>query len=142
MTEPEEGGAWRQSVNLEEAESVLRHGAAKVTAEDVDRVIRDSDEIRKKFSGAEPLKQFLGDLKMIFKLIVDYASGRYRAVPFYTIAAVVAALLYALNPMDLIPDFIPGVGYLDDAAVMAACLGLVRKDVRRYREWLDASTSG
>jgi uncharacterized membrane protein YkvA (DUF1232 family) len=46
-----------------------------------------------------------------------------------------------LNPADLFPDFILGVGYLDDAAVIAFCLKLVEQDLEKYKQWLAAKTS-
>jgi uncharacterized membrane protein YkvA (DUF1232 family) len=46
-----------------------------------------------------------------------------------------AVLLYVLDSFDLIPDFIPGLGQIDDAAVFAACLLLVRKDLQKYKKW-------
>lgn len=40
-----------------------------------------------------------------------------------------------LSPIDLIPDFIPVVGYVDDALVVAACLAMVESDLEIYKEW-------
>ena len=40
-----------------------------------------------------------------------------------------------INPFDIIPDIIPVIGYLDDAAVIAACLAMVRQDLHNYWKW-------
>ena len=85
-----------------------------------------------------PLGRFLSDGKLMLSIVRDYVRGSYRQVPWWSVAAVTAALLYVLNPLDLVPDFLPGFGYIDDAAVVAACLRLVEKDLRKYREWRDA----
>ena len=69
------------------------------------------------------------------QMVKDYVGGNYREVPFRTIAAIVSALAYVLFPVDVIPDFIPILGYLDDAAVLALCLKLVQGDVDDYRQW-------
>jgi uncharacterized membrane protein YkvA (DUF1232 family) len=40
-----------------------------------------------------------------------------------------------LSPVDLIPDFIPGIGLIDDAAVVVACLNLIQSDFEAYKAW-------
>ena len=65
----------------------------------------------------------------------NYISVKpYKKLPVGTIAAIVGTLLYVLSPVDLIPDFIPGIGYLDDAAVLALCLNFTRFDVEEYKK--------
>jgi uncharacterized membrane protein YkvA (DUF1232 family) len=46
-----------------------------------------------------------------------------------------AAVIYFLNPLDLIPDFIPGIGYLDDATVIAFVFSSIRKDLLKFLDW-------
>jgi uncharacterized membrane protein YkvA (DUF1232 family) len=54
------------------------------------------------------------------------AAGDPR-VPWYAKAAAVAVAAYALSPIDLIPDFIPVLGYLDDLVIVPAGILLVVK---------------
>jgi uncharacterized membrane protein YkvA (DUF1232 family) len=68
-------------------------------------------------------------------MIKDYRKGKYTAVPWFTIAAIASALLYVLSPIDLIPDFIPGLGYLDDVTVLTIVTGWVDSDLHRYLDW-------
>jgi uncharacterized membrane protein YkvA (DUF1232 family) len=56
-------------------------------------------------------------------------------VPWFTIASIVAALLYILNPLDLVPDFIPGIGYIDDLAVFSIGMGWIETDLHKYLDW-------
>ena len=71
----------------------------------------------------------------MISLIEDYDDGRYRAIPFVSLARVVFTLQYVLKPIDIIPDSLPVIGELDDALVVAHCLALVRQDLRAYGVW-------
>ena len=71
-------------------------------------------------------------------MVADYANGRYKEIPKETIVAVVAAIVYVVSPIDLIPDAIPVVGYADDAALVSFVLPHVHKDIESYRNWKNA----
>jgi uncharacterized membrane protein YkvA (DUF1232 family) len=47
-----------------------------------------------------------------------YLASRDPRVPWYAKAAAIAVAAYALSPIDLIPDFIPVLGYLDDLVIV------------------------
>ncbi|PKN33214.1 MAG: hypothetical protein CVU61_14455 [Deltaproteobacteria bacterium HGW-Deltaproteobacteria-19] len=123
------------TVTQQQAKEQLMKGAEKVTEDDIKKVIDKQAEIEDKFRSSGPLGRFITDLKLLFSIIQDYFKGTYREVPFWAIAAITAALLYVLSPIDLIPDFIPVIGLVDDALVVAACLAMVEQDLHRYREW-------
>jgi len=122
-------------VTKKQAEEQLKKGAESVTEDDLKKVLNKRDEIEEKFKSNGPLGRFIADLKILFSIIQDYIRGEYRKIPYWSIAAIVAALLYVLSPVDLIPDFIPVVGFIDDALVLATCLTMVEKDLNNYKEW-------
>ncbi|WP_200258720.1 DUF1232 domain-containing protein [Halorhodospira neutriphila] len=120
----------------------LRADAERVRPEDLGTVVHRADEIRGKVAGRGPLGRFIKDVRLMLALVRDYWRGDYRQVPWWAIAAVAAALLYILNPVDLIPDFIPVVGHIDDATVVAACLLLVEQQLAEYEAWREAAAVG
>ena len=129
---------WRKKdkgITRKQARAILTRDARQVTEQDVEKVLAKSEEIRKRFETGGPLGKFVDDFKLLFAVIRDYKNGKYRKIPFWSIAAIVAGFLYVLNPFDLVPDFIPFVGQIDDAAVVAACLLMVRQDLHRYKKW-------
>jgi len=132
------GRIMRKTISKKTAERVVNDGAKRVTEEDVYKVVNRADDIQRKISPQGPLGRFINDVKLMISLVKDYWNKNYREVPWWTVAAVVAALLYVLSPVDLIPDFIPFFGLLDDAAVVSACLFLVEQDLSRYKIWKDS----
>ncbi len=79
--------------------------------------------------------QLRGDLTALLHLAKAWATGRYRQVPWKSVLFAVAGILYFLNPVDLIPDALVGIGFLDDAAVIAAVVRAINKDLRRFESW-------
>ena len=125
----------RVDISEAEANDELKKRAGRITEEDLENVISKREKIERLFFSKGPLQKFISEVKTLFSLIKDYYNGNYREIPWWSIAAVVAALIYVLSPVDLIPDFIPIIGYVDDAAVVAACLSLIRKDLEAYLLW-------
>ena len=117
-------------------EDFVKEGAEKITDKDVEKVVDKSEEINQKFTSRGPLKRFVEDAKILLALVKDYRAGGYRQTPYGIIAAIVFSLIYVFNPFDLVPDVLPFIGAVDDATVVGACLLLVEKDLRKYKDWL------
>ena len=118
-------------------EELIKQGSPKMTENDIQKVVNKSDEIEKKFRSRGPLQRFIDDGKLLISAVKDYWTGKYRKWPWGTIAAVVFTLIYVFNPLDLVPDVLPIIGEVDDAAVVAACLFLVERDLLAYKQWKD-----
>ncbi len=95
--------------------------------------VRDrADDIEDKLP---KLKKWMEHATVMLDMVKDYCRGSYREVPYWAISAISVALLYVLNPVDVILDVIPGIGFLDDAAVVAFCLKLIEREISKYQEW-------
>lgn len=115
--------------------------AKAVKPEDFQRILKNITKIYDKIKDDKHFKDLISDISIMFEMIKDYVQGRYKEIPFNTIAGLAFALLYVLNPFDLIPDFIPGIGYVDDAAVVILAIKLFRKDIENYRTWKSETAS-
>ena len=81
------------------------------------------------------LARLFQDLKLLIPLIKDYWKGTYRDVSVKSIVIFVVALAYIISPIDLIPDYIIGLGQIDDAVILGLSLYFLEKDLRKYKEW-------
>lgn len=133
---PEDGELRIPKVLQARARKTLEKEAHKIDDEAISEVVEKADTIEEEFASRTPLVRFLEDAKLMLAMLKDFTRRRYTRIPFWTIAAVAAAMLYVLNPFDLMPDFIPVLGQLDDAAVFLALLKIVEKDLIKYKSWL------
>lgn len=90
----------------------------------------------------EPLKSapLLGDsvadVQDVVAMLNDYYHGRYRKLPFAVLAGSLAIVAYLVSPIDLIPDGVPVLGFIDDALIINVLLELcVDAELSRYRKW-------
>jgi uncharacterized membrane protein YkvA (DUF1232 family) len=71
----------------------------------------------------------------------DHLTGKCPQIPYSTISLLTAAVCYFADEVDVIPDFLPRVGKLDDAAVMAMAFQLAEDGIRRYCTWKGRPTA-
>ena len=81
---------------------------------------------------------YLAEVPRMIALLKDYIQKDYTDTPKKSLILIVAALLYLINPKDIIPDKFLGVGLIDDAAVIAACIALTKGDLDTYKAWKDS----
>lgn len=74
-------------------------------------------------------------LNALLKMLKAYFRGEYKEIPKATILKFLAAIIYFVWIVDLIPDFLIGFGYLDDAALLAWVVSSFKKDLNRFEEW-------
>jgi len=123
------------TINDEQAAEQAKKYSKKVSEDDVADMVDKEEKMKGYFRKVEPLKKYWDDVCDVFSLLKDRVTGVYTETPWSTIAALTGALLYVLSPLDLIPDFIPLAGFVDDAAVFAFVLTFAQGDLVRYREW-------
>ncbi|WP_130806054.1 YkvA family protein [Senegalia massiliensis] len=80
-------------------------------------------------------KEFKSDLKISISMFKSFLSGEYKNISKRTIITIVAAILYFVNPFDVVPDFILYAGYIDDALVFSMLLRSIKKEIENYKKW-------
>lgn len=79
------------------------------------------------------LASLRNDLPTLIQLARAWANGSYRTIPWKAIVTIIAGLIYFVSPIDAIPDFIPFIGYIDDAAVIAYVLRSLHQEIEAFR---------
>ena len=119
------------------AEEMLKQGKTKaeVFLEDGGKMDELLDKVEAKLASVPNAGEYLAEVPRMISLLKDRAQKDYTEAPAKTLVLIVAALLYLVNPKDIIPDKFLGVGLIDDAAVIAACIALTKKDLDTYAAW-------
>jgi len=74
-------------------------------------------------------------LLAMLRLVRAFCTGKYKKIPWESLISIIVAVAYFTSPLDLIPDFLPGVGYLDDAMIVRFVYRSVREELERFMEW-------
>jgi uncharacterized membrane protein YkvA (DUF1232 family) len=93
------------------------------------------DAVNKAYQNRNQLKTIWEDLMAVCRMLKAWSKGDYLSVPWKTIVLSLATIIYFLNPFDMAPDFIPGVGYLDDAVVLGFVVNSIKKDLEKFLRW-------
>ena len=74
-------------------------------------------------------------LLAMLRLVRAFCTGKYKKIPWESLISIIVAVAYFASPLDLIPDFLPGIGYLDDAMIVRVVYRSVRAELERFLEW-------
>jgi uncharacterized membrane protein YkvA (DUF1232 family) len=110
-----------------------------------EETLRDPEKIRNVIDTAlhmagsagasSPFNEITDKFQALVRLVRAYVNRQYRVVPWQTVILAVAALIYFVNPFDAIADFLPLVGFFDDAAVLTAVLASINHDLNEFLDW-------
>jgi len=104
------------------------------------RYLKDKERLHRLVGEALSMARMRGgaiwtDIQLLARMLKAWMGGTYHGLSAQTLVAIVAALLYFINPLDVVPDFIPGLGYVDDAALIAWLLKSLAGDLDQFRNW-------
>lgn len=128
-----------KKISEQQAMTELEKGysSAEATLKDKSKLDDFLKQLEEKLKVIPKVGNKLSHVAVFAQMIKDYSTKKYDKIPMGSLIAIVSALAYVILPIDLIADYIPAVGYLDDAAIVAACLTLVESDVKDYLKWRD-----
>lgn len=93
------------------------------------------EAIKKAARNDTALESVWADLQAVFRLVKAWIHGEYKEIPWQTLIFALAGVVYFVNPFDIVPDFIPGAGFLDDATVIGFVIRSIKKDIKLFLSW-------
>lgn len=112
-------------------EYLVKYGSESIDENGAKRAESDAQEWLRKRGKTAPEKLF-NSVKLLAEMISDYFTGKYKEVPWSVIAQTAFALVYVIIPFDLIPDFIPVLGWFDDIGIVGIVIRSIRHVLKSY----------
>ena len=112
---------------------------AKAFLDDDEKMENLFQEFEKKLRLIPKIGKRASDVAVLLSMLQAYIKKQYTDVSIATILAAVAGLIYVVNPMDIVPEYILGVGVLDDAAIVGIILQAMHMDLNKYKKWQKAN---
>jgi len=129
------GSGKKREVNVQKEVSKIKGRAKEYAAdkEKTEHLLNEAFEKAQKNKGQ--LKDVWDNLMALFRMVRAWVTGKYKAVPLKTIILAIVAIIYFVNPFDVIPDFIPVIGYVDDVSVIAWTIKSIYDDLEEFKGW-------
>ncbi len=131
MTEKEPRGFKKAK---QKAESFLSN------KEKLKKLLQDGEQ--KALAKKQKLESVWTDVQTLFRLVKAWVKKEYTAIPWKSILYIIASVLYFVNPLDVIPDFIPLTGLLDDITILTFVINSVKGDIEEFKKWEISNEEG
>ncbi|WP_409305212.1 YkvA family protein [Peribacillus sp. SCS-155] len=76
-------------------------------------------------------------MQTLFALVKAWSKGEYKQIPYRSLLMILVTIVYFVSPIDFVPDFLIGLGILDDAALIGLVISQVDKDLEAFLDWQD-----
>lgn len=129
-----------QHKNSEKVRSSKAYRSAKSRAnqysQDPEKLSHLASQVLKKLNHPKGAIIELSDqIKVLVRMIRAYIKREYTVLPWESLLLMVASLIYFVMPIDLIPDFLIGLGFADDAALIGWTLKSIQHDLQQFEAW-------
>ncbi len=102
----------------------------------VNELLRKAAQKLQKLKGSnKQINELIEYVQLFLKMIKKSFIGEYNAFSNKTLLSLVFGLLYFVTPMDLVPDFIPLLGFSDDLSIIYFIVKNFKSDIEAFKIW-------
>ena len=118
-------------------DKIINSYKSKINDEDAkpEKVVQSKADTLNKVKNVSVLAGLLENIRTAYDMISDTLAGRYKGVSKATIALLAGGLAYLALPVDIVPDFIPVAGWMDDAAVLTWIFTRCADEFKKYKDF-------
>lgn len=125
-------------------EAILESASFRDAASKAESYAKNPDKLRQLYEDANKKSKKISKgafaetwayLMAMLRLIRAYYTGTYSDIPWQSLVLIVLTVIYFVSPFDLIPDWLPAIGLIDDALVVGIVLKSVKDDLDAFMEW-------
>lgn len=124
-------------------DKIINSYKSKINDEDAkpEKVVQSKADTLNKVKNVSVLAGLLENIRTAYDMISDTLAGRYKGVSKATIALLAGGLAYLALPVDIVPDFIPVAGWMDDAAVLTWIFTRCADEFKKYKDFKTPPTN-
>tara|TARA_A100000164_G_C21739589_1_gene691653 strand:+ start:523 stop:918 length:396 start_codon:yes stop_codon:yes gene_type:complete len=94
-----------------------------------------SQKLQKINGSNKQINELMEHVQLFLRMIKKSLSGEYSAFSHKTLLSLVFGLLYFVTPMDVVPDFVPLLGFSDDLSILYFIIKNFKSDIEAFKVW-------
>ncbi len=121
---------------FEKAKILYMGKAQKVAGEEgqLKKLIKSTGERMEMAAHHPTVQSAIEPLRVFVRMLIAHKNQQFN-ISNKTLGLIVLGLVYFVTPVDIIPDFLPVLGYADDLSVLIAVYNSVKHEVEAFIQW-------
>jgi len=118
-----------------EVRETLEKKAGTISKADANKALKQQHKALNMVSSHSVLSGQMSNVRLFLSFLEDVITRRYTSCEWGTIALIIVGIFWLVSPLDLVPDFIPLAGLIDDVIALTLIASLTSSELNKYKIW-------